>query len=105
MKGRKRTGEKLGSAYFSSVFFLNGVYFCSKARLGSTSGGGRFWADTDPAGGTGFPCGSGVGVPLPMTGVPPPFTPEAGKDEPAGINAGGGPSGGRDMPGWKGGVP
>ena len=45
--------------------------------------------------------------PLPtrgVLGVPAPFKPD-GKGEPAGINAGGGPSGGRDMPGWNGGVP
>lgn len=86
-----RTGEKFGFEYLSSVFFLNGPYFCSNAALGSTSGGGT---ELTPriVGGTLW---SRVGADMANSdaaweGVPIAETGGNGNDDPAGTNVGGG---------------
>ena len=95
-KSSQLTGEKLGSAYLSSVGFLKGAYFCSRAGLGNIKEGGA--GDT-----TGKPAAIADGT----EGIPdcPDKAGGNGEAEPAGTNDGGGAKGGRIAPGGKGGAP
>lgn len=91
------TGEKFGFAYLSSVGFLKGAYFCSRAEFGKVKGGGAAVA----AGGPIAAADGGGGAPDPIPGV----TGGNGDAEPAGTKEGGGGNGGRTLPGGKGGAP
>jgi hypothetical protein len=91
----KLTGEKLGSAYLSSVGFLKGAYFCSRAGFGNVKGR------------TAVMAGEPATVADGTEGIPdcPGITGRNGDAELAGTNEGGGGKGGRILPGGKGGAP